>query len=97
MEIPTKEKKSNDNFGQQVRSILQALLNGENPQVKLRFKGGENAAKKFVKVMMAEKDYVEHATDYGIDAPIVMKKRKELASKIDDFERISGIEWPLGK
>lgn len=100
MEIPAKNNTQNSNqqqvFAQQVRSILSAVLNGENPKVKMRFKGGENAAKKFVKVIMAEKDYIEHATDYGVDAPITMKKRKELAAKIDEFERISGIEWPIG-
>lgn len=81
------------NFQETVKNIINKILQGKNP--KFNIKGQPNIVKQFGKTIQAEVKLIKLQADYGPEAPIVQRNKKELEVEIKKFERISGISWPI--
>ena len=83
------------NFAQKVKNLLHDLLNNKNPKITFKGKVDPNVVKQFTTTILKEKEVIVLASEYEIDAPIVVRNRQQLDAEIEKFEKMSGIKWPL--
>jgi hypothetical protein len=58
-------------------------------------KGTRGDVKRFSNVMGKEKKYMDAYLEYGLNDPRVLGNRAKLEKAIYDFEKATGIKWPL--
>lgn len=80
-------------FGTAVSSILQAMFGGNTIPVTVR--GTKQDVQAFSKVLASEKKYMQAYKQFGLDNPQTYKSRYRLNRAIRDFERKTGIIYPL--
>ena len=61
----------------------------------VRITGNRGDVESFSKVMGKEKRYMDAYLKYGLNDPRVLNNRAKLEKAIYDFEKSTGIKWPL--
>ena len=64
-------------------------------QVPIIVKGTPREIRAFAKAMIREKDYYKVYKKYGLDNPKTYRSKYRLKRAIYDFERKTGMKWPL--
>ena len=80
-------------FGAKVESLLKAMFGGYS--IPVTVKGTQNQISSFANTLNKEKDFLSTAKKYGLDNPVTYRNKFKLDSAIQNFERATGIEWPL--
>ena len=81
------------NFAYKLGQILKAMVTGKHAPVSVR--GESDKVKSFAKALGNEARYIEALLDSSIDDPETMNFRHELESAIAEFEKSTGIKWPV--
>ena len=80
-------------FGITLKQLLKKMFGGE--KVPIIVKGSPKQIRAFAKALVHEKDYYKVYKKYGLNNPKTYRSRYRLRRAIHDFERKSGIKWPL--
>lgn len=80
-------------FGAYVEAILSGLLGGNFPTGMLRGTGAEIDA--FIRAINGERDYISAYQKYGLNDPSTFASERTLHRAIDNFQRETGIKWPV--
>ena len=81
-------------FGGWVKYLLKQMF-GSQAAVPVRIKGNRSEVESFAKTMAKEKDYISLASRYGLNDPRTYKSKSKLEQAAKNFERQTGIKWPL--
>ena len=63
--------------------------------VPVRFKGSRSQLSSFERAFRGERKYMRAAKKYGLDNPRTYKSKSALNRSIRDFERTTGMKWPI--
>ena len=80
-------------FAYKVGQILKAMTTGRHAPVSIT--GEADKVKAFAKAIGYEKKYISALLESNINNPNTMTLRHELESAIADFEKSTGIKWPV--
>ena len=80
-------------FGITLKQLFKKMFGGE--KVPILVKGSKKQIKAFAKALVHEKDYYKHYKRYGLDDPKTYRSKYRLKTAIRNFERKTGIKWPL--
>ena len=80
-------------FGITLRQLLEKMF-GDN-KVPILVKGSPREIRAFAKALVHERDYYKVYKKYGLDDPKTYRSKYRLKRAIHDFERKTGIKWPL--
>ena len=80
-------------FGANIQAILKAMFGGFTIPVTVR--GSEHEIRSFSETLAQEKRYMDAYHQYGLDNPMTYRSKFQLNKSISDFERKTGIPWPL--
>lgn len=80
-------------FGMGISSILNAMFGGTSVPVTVR--GSRDEVSAFSKVIGREKRYMDAYTQFGLDNPNTYKSKFQLNKAVRDFERKTGLKYPL--
>ena len=80
-------------FGITIRQLMQKMFGGE--KVPFIVKGTPRQVKAFAKAMVSEKDYYRTYKKYGLDNPKTYRSKFMLKRAIAEFEKKTGMKWPL--
>ena|SRR3990167_2324265 len=80
-------------FGHQIQSILKAMFGGYTVPVNVR--GNRSQINAFADTLNSEKGYIDAYRKYGLDNPSTYRSKFQLNKAITDFERKTGLLWPL--
>ena len=93
----SKKKQLNESwlrmFGSSVESILKAMFGGYSVPTTIR--GSKSDITSFAKTIGREKDFLTAANEYGLTNPLTYRNKFKLERAIIDFERSTGVPWPL--
>lgn len=81
-------------FGTGVSAILNAMFGGTRIPVTVR--GNRQEVQAFAKTLSKEKKYLDSYQKFGLDNPKTYRSKFQLNKAVKDFERATGIQWPLG-
>ena len=84
-------------FGQGVKQIIQMMFGGPSAYIPTRVKGTSSELKAFAKTLARDKRYIKSASKFGLNDPRVMKDKYQLRKAIANFERATGIKYPIVK
>ena len=76
-----------------VEQILKSMITGKHSPVSI--KGDESKVKAFAKALGNEERYILALQEAPIDNPEVMGLRHKLEEAIANFEKVTGIKWPV--
>jgi hypothetical protein len=80
-------------FAYKVEQILKSMLTGKYAPVSV--KGQPDKVKAFAKALGNEERYINALQASNTTDPKVMALRHELEESISNFEKITGIKWPV--
>ena len=80
-------------FAYKVEEILKSMITGNHSPVSV--KGEEQKVKAFARAIGNEERYILALRDSKEDDPKTMAFRHELENSIADFEKTTGIKWPV--
>ncbi|HAW20566.1 MAG TPA: hypothetical protein DCX14_10315 [Flavobacteriales bacterium] len=80
-------------FGMGIKEIIRGLFGQSTVPVSVR--GSRSDVDPFTTALRGEKRYIEAAKKYGLDNPRTFKNKAQLDSAISQFERHTGINWPI--
>jgi len=80
-------------FGGTIKMILQAIFGGYSLPVNIT--GNKYEIESFANTLSKEKKYMETFKKYGLNDPRVIKDKSKLNNAVQNFERITGIKYPL--
>jgi len=80
-------------FGAWVQTFLKSMFGGGSIPVKVRGKSSD--LESLAKVLAGEKRYMSSFLKHGLNDPSVLNNRYNLEKSIYNFERDTGIKWPL--
>jgi len=80
-------------FGITLKQLMKKMFGGE--KVPIIVKGNPRQIRAFAKAMVREKDYYKVYKKYGLDDPRTYRSKYRLKRAIHDFERKTGMKWPL--
>jgi len=80
-------------FGGAVRKIMNAVFRGKELPVKII--GTKSEVDSFIEAMKREKQYLKTARQYGLDDRRTYKLKYKLKAAVSQFERDTGLKWPL--
>jgi len=80
-------------FGITLKQLMKKMFGGE--QVPIIVKGSPREIRAFAKAMVRERDYYRVYKKYGLDSPKTYRSKYRLKRAIHDFERKTGMKWPL--
>ncbi len=81
-------------FGGWIKYLLKQMF-GSGSAIPVRIKGNRSEVESFARAMAKEKDYIALASRYGLDDARTYKSRSKLDQATKNFERQTGIKWPL--
>ena len=84
-------------FGQGVKQIMNMMFGGPSAYVPTRVKGTSSELKAFAKTLARDKKYIKSAAKFGLNDPRVLKDKYQLRKAIANFERATGIKYPIVK
>ena len=84
-------------FGSQIKLMLAQMFPGDSspfgPPFKIR--GTRKEIDSFAQAMSKERKYMDSYIKHGLDNPRTYRNRYSLERAIRDFERTTGIKWPV--
>ena len=80
-------------FAYKVEEILKSMLTGRHAPISV--KGDADKVRAFAKAIGNEERYIQALQNSRGDDPKTMAFRHELESSIADFEKTTGIKWPV--
>jgi hypothetical protein len=80
-------------FAYKVEEILKAMTTGKHAPVSVS--GEADKIKAFAKVLGREEKYINALAESGGGTPEAMGVRHELEAAIAEFEKLTGIKWPV--
>jgi|TARA_R110000824_G_scaffold371909_1_gene561717 hypothetical protein len=80
-------------FGATVELIIKRMF-GLN-SIPFLVKGRQTAVDKFMNTMAKENEYMRHFQRLGLSNPSVINSKSKLNQSIAEFEKVTGIPWPL--
>ncbi len=80
-------------FGSAVKEIMKAIFNGR--RIPVNIIGTRNEVNSFIEALKQEKQYFKTAKKYGLDNPRTYKYKYRLRRAVAQFERDTGLKWPL--
>ena len=80
-------------FGAYVEAILSGFMGGNFPTGMLRGTGSEIDA--FIRSLKGEKNYIDAYQRYGLNDPKTFASERRLNRAIENFQRETGIKWPV--
>ena len=80
-------------FGITLKDLLQKMFGGD--RVPLIVRGTPKEIRAFAKALVKEKDYYRFYKEYGLNDPRTYRSTWALKTAIREFERKTGIKWPL--
>src|SRR3990167_10677782 len=80
-------------FGYAISSLIKHMFSGQSIPVSI--KGTKQQVSSFSNTINREKDYIEAYKKYGLDNPLTFSNKGKLDKAITQFERHTGIEWPI--
>lgn len=80
-------------FGNGITAIINAMFGGN--KIPITVKGSKSDVKSFAKVLGGEKKYMQAYQKYGLDNPKTYRSKFKLNKSIRDFERKTGLTYPL--
>jgi hypothetical protein len=80
-------------FGITLKQLMKKMFGGE--KVPIIVKGSTKQIRAFAKALVHEKDHYKVYKKYGLNSPRAYRSKYRLKRAIHDFERKSGIKWPL--
>jgi hypothetical protein len=72
---------------------MKAIFNGR--RVPVNIIGTRNEVNSFIEALKQEKQYFKTAKKYGLDNPRTYKYKYRLRRAVAQFERDTGLKWPL--
>tara|TARA_Y100000310_G_scaffold344766_1_gene459343 strand:+ start:1824 stop:2186 length:363 start_codon:yes stop_codon:yes gene_type:complete len=86
-------KRNISKFGSAVKDIMRAIFN--NKRVPLNIVGTRGEIDSFVDAIKQEERYLKAAKKYGLDNPRTYRYKYRLRRSVAQFERDTGLKWPL--
>lgn len=95
-------------FAAQIKNILRNVLSleayraiireedGEQEQEKYVIKGSKKDVMAFADALDKEKQYAKDYIEHGLGSPQLSDTKLELEKSINNFEKTTGIKWPVG-
>ena len=80
-------------FGITLKDLLMRMFGGE--KIPLIVKGTPKEVRAFAKALVKEKDYYRFYKEYGLNNPKTYRSKWALKAAIREFERKTGMKWPL--
>jgi len=80
-------------FGITLKQLMKKMFGGD--RVPILVKGKPKQIKAFAKALVHEKDYYKTYKKYGLNSPKTYRSKYRLKRAIYNFERKTGIKWPL--
>ena len=80
-------------FANKVEQILKSMVTGKHAPVSV--KGNKQQLKSFAKALGDEKKYILALSDTNVANPETMSIRHDLENSIANFEKNTGIKWPV--
>ena len=80
-------------FGITLKGLLKKMFGGE--KVPIIVKGSPKEIRAFARALVREKDYYKVYQKYGLNDPKTYRSKYRLKRAIYDFERKTGMKWPL--
>lgn len=80
-------------FGITLKQLMKKMFGGE--RVPLLVKGTSRQVKAFAKALVHEKDYYRTYKMYGLNDPKTYRSKFRLKRAISQFEKKTGMKWPL--
>jgi|TARA_R110000824_G_scaffold122826_2_gene280339 hypothetical protein len=80
-------------WGSWIQTILKRMFGGGTVPVSIR--GKQSDLESLAKVLGGEKRYMASYMKHGLNNPAVLKNRHALERAVYNFERDTGIKWPL--
>lgn len=82
-------------FGATLEMILKIMFSPSKSRFPVKVKGNKNDLKAFANALSGEKKYIDAFIKHGLNDPRTLTNKTKLASAIKDFERSTGIKWPI--
>ena len=80
-------------FGNAVKNILESVIGQtKNP---FSIKGDKSKVDAFVEVIRSEKQFMETYNNFGLEHPEIKEAQKVIEEKVQNFQNIVGVDWPL--
>ena len=79
--------------GAWMKEILRRMFGSTGPPIRIR--GKESDLEALAKVLSGERRYMSSYLKHGLNDPSVVRNRFALEKAVYDFERETGIKWPL--
>lgn len=80
-------------LGTAIELMLQRMFGLNDLGFKIR--GPRNSVDKFIRTLEKERDYARTMRRLGLDNPSIMNNKWQLDKAVKEFERETGIKWPL--
>ena len=80
-------------LGAQIEYMLSTMFKGGLPSGFVR--GTQSQIDSFIDTMRGEKNYISSYVKYGLNDPKTFSSKYALDSAIRNFERSTGIKWPV--
>jgi len=80
-------------MGAQIKWMLGRMF--KNAPINAVLKGSPTQIRSFGNTLSKEKRYMDAYTRYGLDDPRTFKNRYLLQNAVKNFERVTGLTWPL--
>lgn len=80
-------------FGITLKQLMKKMFGGE--QVPIIVKGSPREIRAFAQALVHEKNYYIVYKKYGLHDPKTYRSKYRLKRAIQDFERKTGLKWPL--
>lgn len=80
-------------FAHKVEEILKAMTTGRRAPISVS--GEENKIRAFAKALGKEEKYIRALAETSGATPDAMAMRHELESAVAEFEKLTGIKWPV--
>tara|TARA_Y100001938_G_C8025474_1_gene397757 strand:- start:259 stop:582 length:324 start_codon:yes stop_codon:yes gene_type:complete len=91
-----KEYNSLVKFGAKVKQMLYYMFAPSGMSMRnFYIKGKPGDVQLFATALGAEKDYMDAFLKNGLDDPSVLNNRFKLSKAISNFERQTGLKWPM--
>ena len=93
-------------FARQIKDILRRVLSvqaysaivreGEEEEINYVVKGSKKDVVAFADTLEKEKQYAKDYMEHGLGSPELSNTKLELEKSIHDFEKTTGVKWPVG-
>tara|TARA_Y100000310_G_scaffold345668_1_gene468016 strand:+ start:6397 stop:6717 length:321 start_codon:yes stop_codon:yes gene_type:complete len=80
-------------FGFAIEMIIKNMFGLNN--LNFRVRGPKNSVEKLIQTLEKEQEYAESFRRLGLTNPSVINNKYKLQAAVGEFEKTTGIKWPL--